>query len=45
MEKIKSLEVDYFVVVAYSKIIPENILNIPKKMCINIHGSILPKYR
>ncbi|EKD66316.1 MAG: hypothetical protein ACD_49C00051G0015 [uncultured bacterium (gcode 4)] len=45
IEKIKSLEVDYFVVVAYSKIIPENILNIPKKMCINIHGSILPKYR
>lgn len=45
IEKIKSFDVDYFVVVAYSKIIPAEILEIPKKMCINIHGSILPKYR
>jgi len=45
IEKIKQIEVDYFVVVAYSKIIPAEILEIPKKMCINIHGSILPKYR
>ena len=34
-----------FVVVAYGKIIPENILNIPKLGSINIHYSLLPKYR
>lgn len=37
--------VDLFVVVAYGKIIPENILNIPKLGSINIHYSLLPKYR
>ena len=33
------------VVVAYGKILPEEILNIPKYGCINVHGSLLPKYR
>ena len=42
---IKSLDVDYFVVVAYGAIIPQNILDIPKIAPINIHASILPKYR
>jgi methionyl-tRNA formyltransferase len=36
---------DLFVVVAYGKIIPEDILNIPKFGSINIHYSLLPKYR
>lgn len=45
LEQIKAFDVDYFIVVAYSKIIPAEVLNAPKKMCINIHGSILPKYR
>jgi methionyl-tRNA formyltransferase len=40
-----SLKLDFIVVVAYGKIIPKSILNIPKYGCINIHGSILPKYR
>ncbi len=44
-ELIKSLEPDVAVVVAYGKILPQAILNIPKYGCINIHGSILPKYR
>lgn len=44
-EKLKSLELDFIVVVAYGKIIPKAILDIPKYGCINIHGSILPKYR
>lgn len=35
----------FFLVVAYGKIIPENILNIPKFGSINIHYSLLPKYR
>jgi len=42
---LKSLELDFIVVVAYGKIIPQVILDIPKYGCINIHGSILPKYR
>lgn len=44
-DKLKSLELDFIVVVAYWKIIPKEILDIPKFWCINIHGSILPKYR
>lgn len=42
---LKSLELDFIVVVAYGKIIPQAILDIPKYWCINIHGSILPAYR
>ena len=44
-ETLKNLELDFIVVVAYGKIIPKEILDIPKYGCINIHGSILPKYR
>lgn len=36
---------DFFLVVAYGKIIPEKILNMPKLGSINIHYSLLPKYR
>ncbi len=36
---------DLFIVVAYGKIIPENIINLPKLGSINIHYSLLPKYR
>ncbi len=43
--KLKIYNADYFIVVAYGKILPIQILEIPKKMCINIHWSILPKYR
>ncbi|NDK10053.1 methionyl-tRNA formyltransferase [Candidatus Gracilibacteria bacterium] len=42
---LNSLELDFIVVVAYGKIIPKEILDIPRFGCINIHGSILPKYR
>jgi len=44
-QKIKSLNPDFIVVVAYGKILPKNILEIPKFGPINIHPSILPKYR
>ena len=44
-DHLKSLNLDFIVVVAYWKIIPESILNIPKYGSINIHGSILPLYR
>ena len=36
---------DFLVVVAYGKIIPENIFTIPKYYSLNIHGSLLPQYR
>ena len=36
---------DLIVVVAYGKILPENVINYPKLGCINVHGSLLPKYR
>ena len=39
------LDVDLIVVVAYAQIIPQKILDIPKYACINVHGSLLPKYR
>lgn len=45
IEKLKSLELDFIVVVAYWKIIPKEILEIPKFWCINIHWSLLPAYR
>ncbi len=44
-EHIQSLNPDVIVVVAFGQILPESILNIPKFGCINIHGSLLPKYR
>ncbi len=43
--ELKQLNPDMFVVVAYGKIIPQNILDIPAKGALNIHGSLLPKYR
>lgn len=45
IDEIKSLNPDVICVVAYGKILPEEILNIPKLGCINVHGSLLPKYR
>ena len=39
------LNPDLFCVVAYGKILPKEILDIPKKGSINVHGSLLPKYR
>ena len=36
---------DLIAVVAYGKILPEYILNYPKYGCVNVHGSLLPKYR
>ncbi len=42
---IKSLSPDVIVVVAYGKILPKNILDLPKYACVNVHASLLPKYR
>ena len=43
--KIALLNPDLIVVAAYSQLIPEEILNIPKFGCLNLHASLLPKYR
>ena len=45
INEIKSLNPDVICVVAYGKILPQEILDIPKKGAINVHGSLLPKYR
>ena len=44
-EFLKELNADLAIVVAYGQIIPKNFLNLTKKGFINIHGSILPKWR
>ena len=45
INEIKNLNPDVICVVAYGKILPKEILEIPKFGCINVHGSLLPKYR
>ena len=45
IKEIKDLNPDVICVVAYGKILPKEILDIPKYGCINVHGSLLPKYR
>lgn len=45
LEILKQYNPDVIVVVAFGQIIPEEILNLPKYGCINVHGSLLPKYR
>jgi len=45
IEEINKLEPDLIIVAAYAQIISQALLDIPKYGCINIHGSLLPKYR
>lgn len=44
-DTLKKLNADLFLVVAYGEILRKNILEIPPKSCVNIHASLLPKYR
>lgn len=44
-QKISSIKPDLIVVAAYGKILPKSILDIPKYGCLNLHASLLPKYR
>lgn len=44
-EQIKALAPDILVVVAYGRILPDNILALPKFGAVNVHGSLLPRYR
>ncbi len=45
IETLGVLKPDLIVVVAFGQILPEAVLSIPKKGCINVHASLLPKYR
>ena len=44
-EQLRALNPDVCAVVAYGRILPQRILDIPSKGCINIHASLLPQYR
>lgn len=43
--RLKAADADFFVVAAYGKILPKNVLDLPRYACVNVHGSLLPKYR
>ncbi|NDV23948.1 methionyl-tRNA formyltransferase [Desulfovibrio sp. JC022] len=45
VEELRALEPDFLVVAAYGLILPQSVLDIPAVMPINVHGSLLPKYR
>lgn len=45
IEEIKKINPDVICVVAYGKILPKELLDIPRLGCINVHGSLLPEYR
>lgn len=45
LQKLKDMEPDFIVVVAYGQILTKEVLDIPKYGCINLHGSLLPRYR
>ena len=45
VEELRALKPDVAAVVAYGRILPQRVLDIPEKGCVNIHASILPQYR
>lgn len=45
LEKITEINPDFLVVVAYGKLVPKSVLALPKYGCVNVHGSILPRFR
>ena len=45
VEQLRALRPDICAVVAYGRILPQKVLDVPKFGCINIHASVLPKYR
>jgi methionyl-tRNA formyltransferase len=44
-DTLRSYGADIFVVVAYGRLLTQEILNIPHMLCVNVHGSLLPQYR
>ena len=45
VQQLRALQPDVVAVVAYGRILPQNVLDVPLKGCINIHASVLPSYR
>ncbi|MFD3156505.1 methionyl-tRNA formyltransferase [Haloimpatiens sp. FM7330] len=45
IQKLKDINPDFIIVVAFGQILPKEVLEIPKYACINLHASLLPKYR
>jgi len=45
LQEVKQIKPDLICVVAYGKILPQELLDIPRYGCVNVHGSLLPKYR
>ncbi len=45
LQYLQNCGADFFVVVAYGQILPQSVLDMPKYGCVNVHGSLLPKYR
>lgn len=45
IEQLAQFEPDVIVVIAYGQILKQDLLNVPKQFCMNIHASLLPKYR
>jgi methionyl-tRNA formyltransferase len=45
VDQLKAFNADIFVVVAYGRLLPKDVLAIPKFFCVNVHGSLLPQYR
>ena len=45
VDQIRGLQPDLIVVAAYGQILPQSILDIPSKGCVNVHGSLLPRWR
>ena len=43
--ELAALKPDFIIVVAYGKILPQSVLDIPRVACVNVHASLLPKYR
>lgn len=45
IQELKEIKPDFIIVVAYGQILPKEVIEIPKYSCINLHASLLPKYR
>ncbi len=45
IDELSKLDIDFIVVVAFGQILPKSVLDMPKYGCINVHSSLLPKYR
>jgi methionyl-tRNA formyltransferase len=45
LDELRALEPELAIVVAYGKILPLDVLRVPKRGCLNVHASLLPKYR